>query len=82
MRSTLFAEACVKPATLFEEASGARIRWRLWSIDAHAEQKGMKLRRTGDSSKIHEHHCGAYGRWEKCKRIRKHKHVFTMIISS
>ena len=34
--------------TLFDEARGARIRGRLWSIDAHAEQKGFELSRTGN----------------------------------
>ena len=38
--------------TLFEEARGARIRGRSWSIDAHAEQEGLKLRRGGHSKEV------------------------------
>ena len=42
--------------TLFDKSRRARIRNRLRSFNAHAEHKGSKLRWTGNSSKIQEHH--------------------------
>ena len=38
--------------TLFKKARGTRIRGRLPSTDAHAEQKGFELGRNGDSAEI------------------------------
>ena len=38
--------------TLFEKARRARIRERFRSIDVHAEQKGLELRRAGYSQEI------------------------------
>ena len=52
----LRTEAWVMPA-LVEKARRARIRGRFRSVDAHAEQKGCKLRRSGNPSK---HNCSNY----------------------
>ena len=49
-------EAWVMPA-LFEKARRARIRGRFRSVDAHAEQKGCKLRRSGHPSKHNSSSC-------------------------
>ena len=44
-----------------KNSRGTRIRGRLWSINAHAEQKGFELRGTGYSSIVHERHNGGNG---------------------
>ena len=49
--------------TLFEKARRARIRNRLRSVNGHAEQKGFKVWRTGNSPKIQERHNGGDGQW-------------------
>ena len=49
--------------TLFARARGGRIRGRLRGIYAHAEQKGLKLRRTGNPSKIQEPLNGDQSQW-------------------
>ena len=54
-------------STLFEKARRARIGNRLRSVNAHAEQKGFKLRRTGNSPKIQEPHNGGNGHWRSAK---------------
>ena len=40
------------------------MRRRFWSINAHAVQKGCKLRRTGNASKIQQTNDGGYGNGE------------------
>ena len=73
------AEAWVMLALSSKKARRARIRGRLRSIDAHAEQKGCKLKR--NPSKIQE----PPQRWqrpmEKCKQERRHRSLFTILIS-
>ena len=49
--------------TLFAKARRARIRNRLRSVNGHAEQKGFKVWRTGNSPKIQERHNGGDGQW-------------------
>ena len=46
-----------------KKARRARTRDRLRSIDAHADQKGQKLRRPGNTSKIQEPHNSGNGPW-------------------
>ena len=53
----------------------ATIRNPLRSVHAHVEQKGSKLRWTGNSSKVQESHNGD-------NTARKHKYTFTILISS
>ena len=48
-------------STLFAKARRPRNRDRFPSVDAHAEHKGFKLRRTANSPKILEHHSGLFG---------------------
>ena len=74
------AEAWVMQAPSLKKARSSRIRGRLRSVYAHAEQKRLKLKRTGNSSKIQEPHNG--GTMVKCKRRRNHKFMFTILISS
>ena len=45
-------------STLCAKVRGTRIRGGFWSVNAHAEQKGFKLRRTGNHSEVQEHHNG------------------------
>ena len=56
-------EAWVMPAPSSEKARGTRISGRFRSFDAHAEQKGLHLSWTGNSSKIEETHNGDYSKW-------------------
>ena len=57
-------EARAMPAPSLKNSRGVRIRGRLRSINAHAEQRGFKLRRTGNPSKVQEPHNGCNGQWE------------------
>ena len=57
------------------EARRARIRNRLQSVNAHAEQKGFKLRRTGDSSKIQEPHNGGDSQWRSATNEESQENV-------
>ena len=50
------AEARAMLAPTSKISRGTRIRGRLWSINAHAEQKRSELKRTGYPSKVQE--CG------------------------
>ena len=49
--------------TFFDKSRRARIRNRLRSVFAQAEQKRSKLRWTGNSSKMQELHNGGDGQW-------------------
>ena len=55
--------------THFEKSRRARIRGRFRSINAHGEQKRIKLRWTGYSAKTQERHCGGNGQW-RCANKR------------
>ena len=58
------AKAWVMPVPSSKKARRARIRCRFLSIDAHAEQKGLELKWTGNPSKIQEPHNRGNGQWE------------------
>ena len=49
--------------THFEKTRGARIRSRLRIVNAHDEQKRLKLRRIGYFAKIQKPYCGTYTQW-------------------
>ena len=53
----------VMMAPTSKKTRGARIRSRFRSINAHDEQKRLKLIWIGYFAKIQKHHCGAYSQW-------------------
>ena len=62
-------EARVMPAPTSKKTRGVRIRSRFRSVNAHDEQKRLKLKWIGYFAKIHEHLCGANLKWESaCTR--------------
>ena len=69
MRSTLLPKPG-NAGTFFEKARRVRIRDRFRSVDAHADQKGFKLRRSGNSPKIQEHHNNGNGLRKRSIRSR------------
>ena len=57
------SEAWVMLVPFSKKAKGTRSRGRFRSINACAEQKGFKLRRTGTPSKIQKPHNGGIDQW-------------------
>ena len=69
--------------THFEQSTGAIIRSRFRSINAHDEQKKeLSFRRDLDTLRRSRTHCGAYKPTEKCTPKRRHKCTFNILISS
>ena len=65
-----------------KNSRGTRIRGRLRSINAHAEQKGFELRGTGYSSIVQEPHNSGNGQRGSASERGKHRKMFTILISS